>query len=89
VSIHIKNLAPLYTAGIVTSATRCLATAVRHVWNNVNVIAIKVGPINRPRSRTQQTRQKTPKIVRDIGLAMPKPISHGLMKLSTVLTNMG
>jgi hypothetical protein len=36
--------------GIVTSVTGWLAKAVRHAWDNVNMIAIKVSPINRSRN---------------------------------------
>ena len=49
--------------------------------------AIRDGPMNKPRKPKAMNPPKTPRIVSDRGILMPTPISKGLMKLSTVLTN--
>jgi hypothetical protein len=45
-------------------------------------MAIKVGPMNRPRKPKAMKPPKTPRMVSDIGILTPKPMSQGLMKLS-------
>ena len=52
--------------------------ATRHACSKVNMMAIRAGPMNKPK---KPKAIKPPKIS-DIGIAMPTPISKGLMQLS-------
>ena len=77
-----------YAAGFIISVERGpeTETAARHACSRVNMMAIKLGPMNKPRKPNAMKPPKTPRIVSDIGISTPKPISQGLTKLSATLT---